>query len=136
MPVQGYTPAPDPAYGQTATYMPAASGYQPEYSPYNPGYPEAPQYPPMSPYLQPFGAYTNPTAKNGTCSASLIMGIISFFCLGPILGIPAIILGANGRKAANEGQATNGGMATAGMVLGIISTIFVVIVWIIMFASS
>lgn len=54
---------------------------------------------------------------------ALITGILSFFCCGLILGIVAIVLGVQGRKAAQMGTATNGGMATAGMVLGIIGLI-------------
>ena len=48
-----------------------------------------------------------------------MLGIASFFfsCLF-LTGIPAIILGRQGQRAADEGLANNRGMATAGMVLG------------------
>jgi hypothetical protein len=52
---------------------------------------------------------------------ALVCGII--LCLGPFTGIPAIIAGVLGRKAAREFPQTVGGhgMATAGLVLGVIN---------------
>jgi len=49
---------------------------------------------------------------------ALVCGIL--LCLGPFTGIPAIIAGVLGRKAAREHPQTVGGrrMATAGLVLG------------------
>ena len=70
----------------------------------------------------------NPTEKNSTGLAALVLGILSFCCLGILAGIPAIILGMQGRQAADEGRATNKGVATAGMALGIIGTVFVAII--------
>jgi hypothetical protein len=52
---------------------------------------------------------------------SLVCGIL--LCLGPFTGIPAIIAGLLGRKAAREFPQTVGGsgMATAGLLLGIVN---------------
>lgn len=47
--------------------------------------------------------------------ASLVCGIVSFFCFGVILGILAVVFGG---VAKSKGY--KGGMATAGIVLGII----------------
>ena len=52
---------------------------------------------------------------------ALVCGIL--ICLGPFTGIPAIIAGMLGRKAARQYPQTVGGhgMATAGLVLGILN---------------
>ena len=56
-----------------------------------------------------------PEPGRGLAIASLVLGIVSFFCVGVIAGIVAIIFGA---MAKNQGNKS--GMATAGIVLGII----------------
>jgi len=50
-----------------------------------------------------------------------VCGIL--LCLGPFTGIPAIIAGVLGRKAAREfpEKVGGGGMATAGLVLGLLN---------------
>ncbi len=52
---------------------------------------------------------------------ALVCGIL--LCFGPFTGIPAIIAGVLGRKAAREfpQNVGGGGMATAGLVLGIVN---------------
>lgn len=60
---------------------------------------------------------------NGYGVAALVLGILSvvIFCawgLGIILGTLALIFGILGRKRANRGEANNGGMALAGIILG------------------
>ncbi|MBI1351327.1 MAG: DUF4190 domain-containing protein [Actinomycetales bacterium] len=75
-----------------------------------------PPYPGATPASPgPYG----PTPQNGLGTAALVMGILQFFCLGPIGSILAIVFGAIGRKKAKDGLATNGGVATAGFWLGI-----------------
>jgi phosphate/sulfate permease len=66
--------------------------------------------------------------RNGLGTAALILGILAILTIitifgGPILGIIAIILGFIGRGRAKRGEATNGGMAMAGIVLGAIAII-------------
>ena len=58
---------------------------------------------------------------------ALVCGIL--VCLGPFTGIPAIIAGILGRKAARDSPQTLGGsgMATAGLVLGILNLILTVV---------
>ena len=65
--------------------------------------------------------------QNGMGTAALVMGILQFFCLGIIGSILAIIFGRMGMKRAEQGLATNGGMAKAGFVLGIIGVVLSVI---------
>jgi hypothetical protein len=66
----------------------------------------------------------------------MILGILSLVCFGLLAGIPAIILG---HMAKNEIDASGGmqegrGMAQAGFIMGIISTVLSVlgaIIWIV-----
>ena len=55
--------------------------------------------------------------------AALVLGILTFVCLGPIAGILAIVFGFLGMKKANELGGTGKGMSIAGIVLGIVGTI-------------
>lgn len=55
--------------------------------------------------------------------AALVLGIISLpgvftFFVGFVLGILAVIFGAVGRSRARRGEATNGGVALAGLICG------------------
>lgn len=110
----GY-PAPPPQYGYPAAQAPQAQyGYpaaQPQYGDY-PGYPG---------YAQ--AGWGGPQPANGMGIASLVLGIIAVagFCLyglGIILGVLALIFGILGRGRANRGEANNGGVALAGIILG------------------
>ena len=88
----------------------------PQYGAYPGGYPPPPQY---------GGYYPPPPAipKNGLGTASLVVAIISLFTIfgGIILGVVAVILGFLGRGRVKRGEATNGGVAIAGIVLGVLS---------------
>lgn len=79
---------------------------------------------------QPNQAYTQapPQQSNGLAVGALICGILGL-CFG-LLAVVAIILGVMGRK-----NPVNQGMATAGMVLGIIGAVGWVISLVIIFAS-
>jgi hypothetical protein len=74
--------------------------------------------------------------QNGMGTAALVMGLLQFVCLGPIGSILAIIFGAIGIKKAKNGVATNGGMARAGLWLGIIGLVLGVILVIVLAASG
>ncbi|MCP2266764.1 DUF4190 domain-containing protein [Promicromonospora thailandica] len=53
---------------------------------------------------------------------ALVLGIASVvLALGALTGVPAIILGNEGRRAVRAGEADNEGMALAGVVLGWLS---------------
>lgn len=77
----------------------------------------------------PYGGqpYGGAPPKNGMGTAALVLGIIAvvlavlLFPLGILLGIIAAVLGFLGRKKAARREATNGGQATAGMVLGLVA---------------
>ena len=126
--------APLPAAGGPPYPYPYAPGpYGPgPYGPdsYGPGpYPPGPYpgaYPPA-----PYGDYYQgppPAPKNGLGVAALVVAIIaligSFSVVGGILlGIVAVILGFIARGRAKSGEATNGGVALAGIILGVFSII-------------
>jgi Domain of unknown function (DUF4190) len=67
-----------------------------------------------------------PQRDNGFAIAALVLGILGFvFPL--VCGIPAIVFGVLGRARAKEG-APNGGLALAGLILGIVSTVLVAVI--------
>ena len=77
---------------------------------------QVPPPPPMG--MPPMGG--NPTEKNSLGVWALVLGILSILCCGIFTGVPAIILGIFGKRAAAEGRATNGSLANVGFILGII----------------
>lgn len=76
-----------------------------------------------------------PAVRNGLGVAALLLGVASFL-LGPLTGIPAMVLGFKGRRAAQRGEATNKGMATTGLVLGGVMTTLVALLVPNMMSSS
>jgi hypothetical protein len=104
-PPPGYGQAP-PGYGQQAYGQPAYG--QPTYGLPGYGYPAQPH-------------------TNGKAMSSMITGIISLlFCyFGVFAGPVAIVLAVQGKKAIQESNGTQKGegMATAGLVTGIIGTV-------------
>lgn len=55
--------------------------------------------------------------SRGLAIASLVLGIVSFFCCGSVCSIVGIVLGVLSRKK----KTTDNGMATAGIVLSIVA---------------
>lgn len=89
------------------------------------GYEQQPGYQPQQPSY-PNGMHTSSgmgwganTSKNSLGGWALGLGIAGALCCGPV-AIGGIITGNLGRKAADDGLATNRGMATTGMVIGIV----------------
>ncbi|GHJ94415.1 hypothetical protein SNE510_39340 [Streptomyces sp. NE5-10] len=119
------TPPPSygyPAAGQGAHGHPAAGSGAYGYPAAGPG---AYGYPPA--YPSPYGPV--PGQYNGMGTAGMVLGIIGtclFWFYGVpsiVLGVLALIFGILGRKRAHRGEASNGGAATAGIVLGIVSAV-------------
>ncbi len=103
--------------------------------------PQPPQYgaypggdPPRPPQYGAYpGGYPPPAAappQNGLGVASLVVAIVALFSVvgGIVLGVVAIILGFLGRGRVKRGEADNGGIATAGIVLGLLSIIESIVV--------
>ena len=95
--------------------------------------PPAPPPPPPPGFVPPPGGvapigysgpqYGQPQQSNGMAIASLVLGLVGF-CV-PGLGIVAIILGAVGMNKARDARVGGKGLAIAGLVLGIVATIFI-----------
>lgn len=83
------------------------------------------QVPPTGPYAAPYGSpYGAPPKTNGMAIAALVVGLAGcgFNFLGIIFGIIA-----NNQIKASNGTQTGQGMATAGIVLGALSILGVII---------
>jgi Domain of unknown function (DUF4190) len=85
-------------------------------------------YPPPPP--QPYASYAPPppAPKNGLGVAALVIAIVALVLCwsvagGLILGVCAMIIGFVARGRVKRGEATNGGVATAGVVLGVLAII-------------
>lgn len=67
--------------------------------------------------------------QNGYAIAALVLGLVglsSLLCGASVISsILAVVFGIIGRKKAAQGLSTNGGMATAGLVLGVIGVVVV-----------
>lgn len=117
-PGTGYeTPAaPPPVHGPGQTYGPPQGGYSPYVAQNGYGGPAMPGG---------YGGWMTSSRDNGKGTGSLIMGILSIvLCfsslIGVGLGVGAIIMGVQGRKAADGGTADNRGVSTGGFILGIV----------------
>lgn len=76
--------------------------------------------------------YTTTTSRRqqGMAIGSLVLGILSLMCLGPLTALPAIILGhiAYSRSKNAPDQYAGGGLAIAGLALGyvgLLATMFI-----------
>ncbi|MFH7597660.1 DUF4190 domain-containing protein [Streptomyces racemochromogenes] len=138
-PAQGGYGQPGPAAAQAGYGYPGyqpPGGYQaPPGYPGAPGYPAPPGYPGYTGY-QPYG----PGPSNAFGVTALILGILavvgcvtSFFAIA--LGIAAVVFGVLGRGKANRGEATNGGVALAGIILGAIGIVLGLLLVAVMFAG-
>ena len=87
----------------------------------------------QQPYGQPYPAAGYPggpvrdTSGNGLGVWSLVLAILTFFTGCFPAAVVGIVLGAKGRRAADEGRADNRGLATAGYVLNIVLTVLTVL---------
>ena len=65
--------------------------------------------------------------NTGLATASLVMGILSFVCCGPVFALPAVILGhiALGQVRRGEAGESSHGLAIAGLVLGYVNLLLV-----------
>ncbi|GEA90055.1 DUF4190 domain-containing protein [Cellulomonas cellasea] len=127
---------------------PYAAGNQPEQpsTPSSPQYPSAPQYgaPQGGGYPQApqygnapgyGGGYGQNFPKNNLAVWALVLGLVGIVLqCGFLTGIPAVIVGNKARKAAAAGEANNGGMALAGVILGWVAIALSVLVLIWLFA--
>lgn len=98
-------------------HPPPSDAPQPGATPYGAAPYGAPQY-----GAPQYGGPVALPARNGLGVAALVLGILSIFPLDLLFipGILAVIFGIIGRRRARRGEATNGGMALAGLITGVI----------------
>ena len=96
--------------------------------------PYSDQAAPYPPTPQPYWGFSAPPTnpKNGLGIASLVVAIVGILVSmtlvgGVILGSAALVMGSVARTRVKHGQATNGGVAMAGIVLGIVAAVLPVI---------
>ncbi|MCG5433489.1 DUF4190 domain-containing protein [Mycobacterium sp. MYCO198283] len=121
-PQPGYPPPPPPS----------GASYPPPPPPSSGGYPP----PPPQPYAD-YGAPTPAAPRNGLGVTSLVLSIIGILSspviIGLVLGIVGLVLGILGRKRVSRGEADNGGLALAGIVLSVLAIVLGIvfaIIWI------
>ena len=112
--------------------MPPYSAEQPYAG--GPGYGESPYE--GSPYQASFGgstpygmaSYSAPPVQHPQATLALILGILGLAAC-PFVGIAALVIGNKARKQidAAPGQFAGRGMATAGLVMGIVSVALIVL---------
>jgi Domain of unknown function (DUF4190) len=75
--------------------------------------------------IEPGGGAAVHKRDDGLATASLVTGIASLVCCGLVTGVPAIIMGLVSRKriAQSSGMLGGGGVAIAGVVLGIAGSV-------------
>lgn len=108
-----------PAAAPPPAPPPSAYSYPP--GPYPGGYP-----PPPMPYSNYPGM--PPAPRNGLGIAALIVGVLALLSSpsmagGIVLGIAAVALGFVGRARVKRGEANNGGVALAGIIVGVVGII-------------
>lgn len=121
----------DTPQGRPPTAPPNPYQYQPAPGPG--GYPPPPSQPYSGygpPPSQPYSAYEPPRTehRNGMGTTSLVLAIIALLTVwsvvgGIVLGLGGVVTGFVGRGRVKRGQATNGGVAIAGIVLGALAII-------------
>ncbi|MDQ4010496.1 MAG: DUF4190 domain-containing protein [Actinomycetota bacterium] len=88
------------------------------------------QYPPPGGYEQnPAGPQRRP--RNGLGIAALVLGLLALVLSwtiigGIVLGLLALVFGLLGRARVKRGEATNGGLPVAGIVLGSIGLLIAI----------
>ncbi|MFW2513740.1 DUF4190 domain-containing protein [Demequina sp. SO4-13] len=121
--------APPPPQPEQPQY--AQPGYAPQQQPPQNGQPQYAQ----PQYQQPYGVPTGPrpgTEKNWMNVTSLVLGLVGLFTWFTAIG--GIILGHMGRSAEKKGQADNGGLGLAGLIISYIVVALGVVAIIAMFA--
>ncbi len=103
----------------------------PDWMPQPPSHPQLPPgYPPPPPGYGPYGGYPPggyyPYARpnNGLAIASLVCGCLPFLIITPFL---AVIFGHIARRQVQQRGENGGGMALAGLILGYIFSVIVIL---------
>ena len=118
-------PLSPPSYGSGDLPGGQSTGWQPSVPPQGGGSAWGTNMPPAP--STPFGAPQG--QQNGLALGSLICGILSLICFGPLTAIPALVLGFMQLQKIKSDPAHYGGrgMAIAGMALGGLSLLFLIL---------
>ncbi|MEK7469417.1 MAG: DUF4190 domain-containing protein [Planctomycetota bacterium] len=123
-PAGGFQPgaAPPPLFcPHCGVGLPAAAGFCPACGkPPGQGAFAPASFSPSGTVPAPYGA---PAQTNGLATASLVLAIASWACLGPLCSIPAVICGhmARGQVKRSNGTQTGETLANIGLVIGYIN---------------
>ena len=126
----GQPPAGTDQSNQPYPSQPPNQAYPPP--PYPPYQPQQPYQP--NPYFMPDPRQAEVEAAAKRATTAMILGIISLFCAGIVLGIIAIVMGAQARAVLSKAQAPSG-KALAGIILGIIGLVGAIIAMIFWFPT-
>jgi hypothetical protein len=134
----GQPPPPPPSEPQ---WNPQSAGTPPESSGGQPGYGQQPygqppSYPPPPPGAP--GGYGQPPKTSPLAIVSLVLGIIGVpCCTFFVFGIGAAVTGFLARRQidASQGSLKGSGMAMAGLVLGVVTIVLAIVVWILNIAG-
>lgn len=116
-----------PQYGapQQSAGQPAYGGQPPQYG--QQPYPQSPSY-----GVSPGGPAAGSGQRNGLGIAALVLGILglvtSWLVIGALFGLLAIIFGFVGLGRVRRREANNRGMSITGIVLGVLSVVFAVLI--------
>ena len=132
-----YPPPPPEGYGY-GQQQPGGYGYGQQQPPpgggYGGGYPPQPGYGAYPPQQGGYGYQQQSTGTNGMAIASLACSIVGVCCgIGPILGLIFGFIALNQiKQTGQDGR----GIALAGIIVGAIMTVFIVIFAILRFAVA
>lgn len=113
-------PPPPGAAGPAGTPAPGWGTPEPGAGPGDGGYPGG--YGAAGPQGYPTPAYRPSLPRNDLGIWSFVLGLLGVLGCVFFTGVPAIVLGGSARRAVAAGEADNGGLATAGVVLGWVAT--------------
>jgi len=129
----------EPGYGQPGYGQPDHG--QPSYgqSPYGqaPSYGPAPSYQPQGPGHP--GDYAGPPKTSPLAIVSLVLGVVGFvFCTWFVLSLGAVVTGFIARRQINASQGTlkGAGMAMSGLVLGVVSIVVALLIWVLILSGT
>ncbi|WP_298460023.1 DUF4190 domain-containing protein [uncultured Cellulomonas sp.] len=124
----GSTP---PAYG---SQPPAYGSQPPAYGSQPPAYGSQQDFGSAAPAYGAYGGspygQQGGTQRNSLGVWSLVLSLLSLtICstIAPLLAIPGIVLGSKSRKAAASGEANNGGLGLAGVIIGVVALVLWVV---------
>ncbi len=122
-----------PPVGFVPSGAPVASPYGPPGGP--PPYGAGPYAQAAGPPYGGVGAPAPAGGTNGLAVAALVLGVLTFLCLGPLGAVLAIVFGILGLRAARQ-SGVGRGMSIAGIALGGVGVVFDAVVIVLIIAAA